>query len=123
MRFKGFNVRSKYKNKKVEVDGMKFDSKREYNRWMELQIMEKAGLISNLQRQVPFELIPKQKVNIQKGTGHITVSERSVKYIADFVYMQDGRKVVEDTKGLRTPEYVIKRKLLLYRYGLKVNEI
>ena len=74
------------------------------------------GVISDLKMQVPFELIPSQK---RDGK---TV-ERPVKYIADFVYTQDGETVVEDAKGMRTKEYVIKRKLMLMRYGIRIREV
>ena len=81
--------------------------------------MQKAGLIRELKRQVPFVLIPSQKDEDGK------VIERPVKYIADFVYRlaSDNRQVVEDTKGLKTPEYVIKRKLALYRLGIRIREV
>lgn len=96
--------KNKYKNKKVEIDGLKFDSKKEANRWNELLVMQKNEEISDLQRQVRIELIPKQK------------DERACYYIADFVYIQNDKKIVEDTKGFKTPEYIIKRKILKYRY-------
>ena len=71
------------------------------------KLMQRAGVISDLQMQVSFELIPSQKVDGK-------VVERAVNYIADFVYQQNGQKVVEDTKGMRTKDYIIKRKLMLY---------
>lgn len=74
------------------------------------------GVISDLKMQVPFELIPSQK---RDGK---TV-ERPVKYIADFVYTQDGETIVEDAKGMRTKEYIIKRKLMLMRYGIRIREV
>lgn len=107
----------KYHNKKTEIDGIVFDSRKEAARWAELRIMEKAGLISDLRRQVPFELIP----NLKDGSGKVI--ERAVKYIADFCYIQDGETVVEDVKGLRTREYVLKRKLMLYFHEIRVREI
>ncbi|MGM9680364.1 MAG: DUF1064 domain-containing protein [Eubacteriales bacterium] len=92
---------------KAVTDGDdRFDSLAEYRRWKELNLLLRAGLISDLRRQVRYELIPKQG------------KERTVYYIADFVYAENGETVVEDVKGVRTKEYIIKRKLMLYRYGI-----
>lgn len=124
-------LRRKYGNKKITADGQVFDSKKEYKRFCELSLLEKAGEITNLQRQVHYLLIPEQRAPstevYKRGprTGQPKpgpVLERKVTYIADFVYEQNGETVVEDTKGLRTKEYVIKRKLLLYRYGIRIKE-
>lgn len=81
--------------------------------------MERAGEIYELQRQVPFVIIPVQKDEFGK------VLEREVKYIADFTYrkMDDHRLVVEDTKGMKTREYILKRKLMLYRNGIRIQEV
>jgi hypothetical protein len=80
--------------------------------------MQKAGEIYDLQRQVPFVLIPTQKDNDGK------VIERQTKYIADFVYRdKDHRLVVEDTKGMKTDVYKIKKKLMLYRHGIIIREV
>lgn len=107
----------KYGNKKTVLDGMTFDSRKEANRYAELRLMEKAGLITNLHRQVPIELLPSQRRN-----GKIV--ERPVRYIVDFVYTQDGENVYEDVKGgIRTKEYVIKRKLMLWEFGIQVKEV
>lgn len=119
---------SKYRSEKVEILGMTFDSKREARRWFELTTLEKAGEIKNLRRQVKFELIPAQRepdiIGKRGGVKPGKVIEREVSYYADFVYEdKDGQTVVEDTKGVRTPEYIIKRKLLLWLYGLKIQEI
>lgn len=107
---------NKYGSKKTEIDGVTFDSKKEAKRYQELRILEKAGEIKDLRRQVKFELIPSQRIDGR-------VAERAVEYRADFVYIQDGKQVVEDTKGFRTKDYIIKRKLMLYRYGIKIHEI
>ena len=107
----------KYHNKQTEIDGIVFDSRKEAMRWHELKLMERAGLISDLRRQVPFSLIP----NLKDSSGRVI--ERAVKYIADFCYIQDGVAVVEDVKGLRTREYVLKRKMMLYFHGIRVKEI
>ncbi len=109
---------SKYGNRKIFEDGQTFDSLREYRRWRELQLLERAGEIANLRRQVRYDLIP---VQYDRRTGKII--ERAVYYIADFVYENEGFTVVEDAKGCRTKEYIIKRKLLLYRHGLRIQEV
>lgn len=97
---------NKYNNKKVTIDGIKFDSKKEAKRYQELKLLENANQIRNLSRQVPFELIPKQK------------DERAVRYIADFVYTDTmtEKVIVEDVKGFKTDVYKLKRKLFKYRY-------
>lgn len=124
-------LRYKYGNKKITADGQVFDSKKEFKRWCELSLLERAGKITNLQRQVPFLLIPEQRAPstevYKKGSraGQPKpgpVLERRVVYIADFVYQENGEAVVEDTKGMRTKEYVIKRKLMLYQYGIRIKE-
>lgn len=102
---------SKYGNIKTTTsDGITHDSIREANRWCELKLLERAGKISDLQRQVKFELLPKQD------------GERAVYYIADFVYTEDGKQVVEDAKGFRTKEYKLKKRMLLYFKGIKIKE-
>ena len=102
---------SKYGNiKTVTSDGIKHDSIKEANRWCELKLLERAGRIQDLQRQVKYELIPKQE------------GERAVYYIADFVYTENGQKVVEDVKGMRTKDYKLKKKLMLYFHGIKIKE-
>lgn len=117
----------KYRNKKVVRDGLTFDSVREWKRWRELILLQKAGKISDLQRQVEFELIPAQRepdtVGARGGIIKGKVIERECSYLADFVYKQNGETVVEDTKGFRTKDYTIKRKLLLYRYGIRIREV
>ncbi|NLB89990.1 MAG: DUF1064 domain-containing protein [Clostridiales bacterium] len=102
---------NKYNNKKTVVDGIVFDSKREAKRWQELKVLERAGEITDLERQVKFELIPKQK------------GERSCSYTADFVYIEQGERVVEDSKGHKTRDYVIKRKLMLQVHGVRIQEV
>lgn len=111
----------KYKNKKIVVNGIQFDSKKEAKRYQELKLLEDAGEITKLERQVKFDLLPNQKDPNGK------VVERKVQYIADFVYMKNGKVCVEDVKGYREGGayrvFVIKRKLMLYRFGLVVKEI
>lgn len=109
---------TKYHNKKIKgADGFVYDSKHEYRRYAELQLLQKAGKISNLQRQVRFSLVP----DIREGKKLI---ERGVDYIADFTYTdENGKCVVEDAKGHKTQAYIIKRKLMLYTYGIKIREV
>lgn len=102
---------TKYGNRKLTApDGQKFDSVKEYHRWGCLRLLERAGTISNLKRQVKYELIPKQ-------TG-----ERACNYVADFTYMENGRLVVEDVKGVKTDAYKIKKKLMLWVHGIQIRE-
>ena len=106
---------SKYHARKVSVDGITFDSKKEARRWSELKLMESAGIITNLQRQVTFQLLPSQK-----GEGR---TERPAKYVADFTYQENGQTVVEDTKGMKTKDYILKRKMMLFIHGITVKEV
>lgn len=124
---------NKYGNKKITYQGEEFDSKRECYRYIDLKFLESCGAISNLRRQVKYELIPTQrekstkvyKKGRKKGQpipGKVV--EKAVNYVADFVYIDnyDGKEVVEDAKGMRTKDYIIKRKLMLYIHGIKVQE-
>lgn len=110
---------TKYNN--IKYKG--YDSKKEYRRAQELELLQEKGIISELQKQVRFELIPSQRE--QPITRKSKVLERSVSYVADFQYLResDGALVVEDAKGMRTKEYIIKRKLMLYIHGIKINEV
>ena len=118
---------SKYNNRKVRRDGLTFDSKKEHKRHNELLLLEQAGEIRNLRRQVKFVLIPTQREPSQIGTrGGVKkgkLLERECAYIADFVYTENGKIVVEDTKGLRTKDYIIKRKLMLYVHNIRIREV
>lgn len=112
----------KYKNVSVFMDGVTFDSVREAQRWQELKLMRSAGEITELRRQVHYELIPTQKIRDWK-TGKMK-TERGVMYIADFVYRdRAGEFIVEDTKGFRTADYIIKRKLMLQVHGIQIHEV
>jgi hypothetical protein len=112
---------SKYFSRKItNADGV-FDSKREYERWKELRFMETAGKIANLQRQVVYELIPAQYAP-STGKKRGKLLEHPCRYKADFVYTENEQPVVEDCKGYRTPEYRIKRKLMLWVHGIRVRE-
>lgn len=110
------NFPSKYGSQKITVDGIEFDSRKEAHRYSELRLMERGGLIQNLQRQVKFELIPSQRYDGK-------VVERPCNYVADFVYQENGQTIVEDTKGFRTKDYIIKRKLMLYLCGIRIREV
>ena len=115
----------KYHASKVETEEGIFDSKKELKRWQQLKAMEAEGVISDLKRQFPFELIPRQPLLHQKkDSGKRAVNyEHAVKYVADFVYRQDGEIIVEDTKGYKTPDYLIKRKLMLWIHGIQIKEV
>ena len=118
---------SKYKAKKTVVDGIAFDSKREANRYTELKLLERAGEIKGLRRQVEFLLIPEYRepdtVGVRGGIKKGKVIERKCTYIADFTYIENGEVVVEDSKGYRTEAYKIKRKLMLEKHGIKIREV
>lgn len=118
--------KSKYHNKKITVNGETFDSLKEYRRYCELCLLERAGEISELRRQVKYELIPTQRepdvVGVRGGVKRGKVIEKPCYYIADFVYMKNGFEVVEDTKGVKTEGYKIKKKLMLKIYGIKIRE-
>ena len=120
-------MKYKYKNKKVEYEGLKFDSKKELKRFKELTLLFQVGEIQNLQRQVKYVLIPAQKepdtIGKNGGVKRGKVIERECSYIADFVYVKDGTIVVEDTKGFKTKDYIIKRKLMLYVHKIRIKEV
>ena len=105
---------TKYNNKKVTVDGHKFDSQKEAYRYQSLKIMEKNGLISDLKLQVSFELAPSVIINGRK--------KPAMKYKADFVYMHKGQSIVEDVKGVLTAVYKIKRHLMKSVHGIDIFE-
>ena len=111
---------SKFGNKKYTIDGIEFDSKKESQRYCELKMLEKAGKIQDLQLQVEFMLIPAQ---YREVNGKNKCVERACKYIADFVYTENGQRIVEDTKGFRTDVYKIKKKLMLYKYDIMIKEV
>lgn len=113
---------NKYHNKKIEVDGIIFDSKKEANRYIELKTLERVGKIHDLQLQVKFRLIPPQYAS-HDGVKKGKCLERGCSYVADFVYYQYGVKVVEDTKGKKTNDYIIKRKLMLYMHNIRIKEV
>ena len=122
----------KYGNRKVMVDGIKFDSQHEAERYQELKLLLRAGKIKDLQLQVKFVLIPTQHENYPRYSGKTgkrlkdgqRVVEKETYYLADFVYRNTaGELVVEDAKGVRTEGYIMKRKLMLERHGIRIQEV
>ena len=107
--------RNKYRNNPIIIDGIRFDSTKEGYRWCELQTLQKAGVISELQRQVKFELQPDFYFKGKK--------ERAINYIADFTYYENGEYIVEDVKGVKTQEYKLKKKMMQYIYGIDIKEV
>lgn len=123
-----FDQKHKFNNKKMETPDGTFDSKGEWERWLFLKEARNNGQISDLRRQVKYTLIPTQYrteiVQLKTKTKEVQrVAEREITYTADFVYEKNGEKVVEDFKGLRTKDYLIKRKLMLYLFGIPIKEV
>lgn len=124
-------MKSKYNARKITYNGLTFDSKKEYQRYIELENMERKGEISDLKTQVKYILIPAQRepstFNSRGKEVKGKVLERECSYIADFEYVKDGKKVVEDVKGFKRGQayalYSIKRKLMLFIHGISVKEI
>lgn len=102
---------SKYHAKKCEYNGIKFDSKKEMNRYKELLLLQRGNVINGLSLQVPFTLIEKSKYG------------RNIRYIADFVYQENGETIVEDVKGFKTDVYKLKKRLFEEKYGIAIREI
>ena len=125
--------KSKYYNVKTRaLDGTVFDSLKEARRWDELILLQRAGKITDLQRQVTYELIPAQYETYARYSKRgeplkegLRLIERKVEYIADFTYIdtETGELVVEDTKGVKTKDYIIKRKLMLSVHGIRIKEV
>lgn len=120
-------MRNKYNAKKCVIDGEVFDSKKEAHRWQELRILEKAGEIDGLRRQVKYLLIPTQSEVVYKNgvPKQVRAIERECSYIADFVYFDRNAQevIVEDCKGIRTEAYELKRKMMLYFHGIRIREV
>ena len=123
-------MQNKYYNKKCTVNGIIFDSRKEARRYQELLLLERAGVIKSLQRLVKYVLIPakyesfeRYGKNGQELTPGMKLIERECAYVADFVYVEDGKTVIEDTKGMKTKDYIIKRKLMLYTHGIRIREV
>lgn len=108
---------SKYYSRKVIIDGIKFDSKKEGNRYLELKLLLKARKIRDLELQKKFELLPKYKINGK--------TIRAISYVADFVYwdISKNEMIIEDTKGFKTEIYKLKKKLFEYKYGIEIKEV
>ncbi len=123
------NQKSKYGANKTVIDGIEFDSKKEAKRWTELKLLERAGVIRDLDRQVKFVLIPAQReadtIGARGAIRKGKIIERECAYVADFVYtdVETGETVVEDTKGFKTKDYIIKRKLMLWVHKIKIMEV
>ena len=115
----------KYHNRKAVVDGIEFHSVKEARRHQELLLLQRAGVIQDLQRQVEFELIPAQRepdtIGVRGGVKKGKTIEHKVSYIADFTYKENGQLIVEDTKGYPTKDFIIKRKLLLWVHGIRLK--
>lgn len=124
-------MRSKYNNRVVYSGGEKFDSQSELDRWRELKLLERAGMISNLRRQVSFELVPAVWEEVEEVTQLKTKTrikkvrrcrQKAVTYIADYVYTEMGKEVVEDRKGCKTKEYLLKKKMMYAFLGISIKE-
>ena len=107
--------KSKYSSAKTDVDGIRFDSKKEAEFYAELKLREKAGEISDLRLQPRYLL--------QEAFKHDGKQYREIEYVADFEYIENGETVVIDVKGFKTAVYMLKKKLFLYKYGDKVKFI
>lgn len=126
-----FRSKVKYGNRKITRDGLTFDSIKEYRRWCELSLLERAGEITGLERQVKYVIIPAQyapdtvtaRGKIKRGK----LLERECAYVADFRYQMDGETVVEDVKGYKDGQayalFAVKRKLMLSVHGIMVKEV
>lgn len=116
---------NKYNARKCRMGDQVYDSRKEMQRHKELLILEKAGKITDLKRQVSFTLLPGQREIIEKdGVTKIgKVIERGVYYTADFVYWENGKLVVEDVKGVKTRDYILRRKMMLYFHGIRIREV
>jgi hypothetical protein len=105
----------KYSNKVTETPDGRFDSEAEYRHWCHLKTRLRLGEIRDLERQVVFELAPAVIIQGRKRPP--------LRYIADMTYIEDGKRIVADVKGAITPEYRIKRHLLIAVHGIEILEI
>lgn len=125
--------RNKYNASTIEWEGEVFDSRKEMRRYQTLRLAQETGVITDLQRQVKYILIPAQRepdiIGPKGGVKKGKVLERELAYVADFVYTMNGETVVEDVKGYRNPKsgaygtFVIKRKLMLWVHGIRIKEV
>ena len=123
-------MRNKYHARKCILDGIEFDSRKEAQRYSELLILSRMGKISSLRRQVKFILIPAQYESYErygKRGQELKPGKRLIEkecaYVADFVYEENGKTVVEDVKGMKTKDYIIKRKLMLFKFDIRIREV
>lgn len=109
--------KNKYNNTKVEYKGIKFDSIKEMKHYQLLEYLQRIGEIKELKLQVPYELIPKYKINNK--------TVRKTTYIADFTYIttKDDKLHIVDTKGFKTDVYRLKKKMVEYKYGVEIEEV
>lgn len=121
---------NKYHARKSVVNGIEFDSRKEAYRYQELLLLIRAGVIQNLKLQVRYVLIPAQYETYerygkrgQRLKDGRRLLEKECAYVADFVYEENGNEVVEDTKGFKTKDFIIKRKLMLYVHGIRIKEV
>lgn len=123
---------NKYHAEKCEYNGELFDSIKERDRFIQLKLLERCGQVSNIRRQVSYELIPAQreadKLGKRGGIKKGKTIEKAINYIADFVYVdRNGDEIVEDCKGYKIGGayalFVVKRKLMLYMHGIRVKEV
>lgn len=105
-----FYKTNKYHNEKTKVGNITFDSKHEADRYFSLRLLERAGIIKNLARQVRYEIVPKSEYG------------RALYYVADFVYEENGKTIVEDAKGVKTDVYRLKKRLVAEKFGIIVKE-
>ena len=111
-----YAVINKYHNKKCKYKDMTFDSLKEMQYYKKLELLQNFGKISELKRQVEFVLIETFKLDDE--------TYRKTKYIADFTYKdENGKYHVVDTKGFKTKEYLLKKKLMAWKYGIKIEEV
>lgn len=110
-------AKSKYRAVPIDTEDGHFDSMGEYARWQDLKLLQRGGVITGLKRQVKFELVPKQKTKDGKNV-------QPVDYVADFRYYdtRTGEWITEDFKGVKTDAYKIKKKLMLWKYGIEIKE-
>ena len=109
---------SKYNSRKTVINDITFDSKKEAKRYVELKKKQEEGEITGLRLQVPFELVPSFTIEIDGKKR----KRRNIRYIADFVYYEDGQKIVEDVKGRKTDIYKLKKKLFEYKFNTTIKE-
>jgi hypothetical protein len=121
---------NKYQAIKTIVNGIEFDSRKEARRYQELLLLQSAGVIQDLKMQVKYILIPAQYEtferygkNGQRLKDGQRLLEKECSYIADFVYTENDKEIVEDTKGVRTKDYIIKRKLMLKEHNIRIKEV